>query len=312
MDTESFIIRKLVSLFGLIGMAFGIGGCAKAPNYEQTITNLKREVTRLKAERANLDARSTVLDDKVLVLEKKLQKCDETGKTQLTVVKLKPDDLEPDWEERPVAITPEEKWSDNGNRRPKLILKNTSRRRRPFAPNTTQEKSASMNTNQFDHLDADNLGVTPKSDQPVDAASENGVMEAFNAAYRAYSNKQYSVALQGFAGFVNGHPTHAYADNAIFWRGECYLAMGKLANAIGEYQRLKRRYPRSEKVAASVYKVGMIYDKMRDFGKAADYYFEVVEHYPGTDEARRASRRVAEIRNRNGNVTGLLPTSVKR
>ena len=311
MHIEIYTIKRSVDAVGLFCIAAMVGiGCAKSPNHERTIADLKREVARLKAERANLDARSTALDDKVLVLEKKLQKCDQAGSSKLTVVKLTPDDEATAWEERPISEAPK-KWSDSDRQRPRLVLTNGSRRPRS-APAAPRSNRAPVTAGQFGHLGPDNLGVTSGAPTETGQSPENQAMEAFNTAYRAYSNKQHNVALQGFAGFVNGHPNHAYADNAIFWRGECYLAMGKLANAIGEFQRLKRRYPRSEKVAASVYKVGVIYDKMRDFGKAADYYFEVVERYPGTDEARRASRRVAEIRNQNGNVSGLLPTSATR
>jgi tol-pal system protein YbgF len=287
-------------------------GCAKAPQYETTITNLEREVARLKAERANLDARSATLDDKIVVLEKRLEKCADASNQPLTVVRLTPNDDDseslsesaPDDARDTAPVRPPRK-------RPVLVLDNSGGRRNRRALSPDAQGSRPLRSATFGHLGPDNLGVVPQDGADSSAEADDD-MTAFNAAYQAYSNKRYVEALEGFARFVNGHPNHAYADNGIYWRAECYLAMGKLTNAIGEFQRLARRYPRSEKVAASVFKIGMIYDRLRDFGKATDYYYKVVEQYPGTNEARRASRRVAEIRNRSGNVSELLPTSATR
>jgi TolA-binding protein len=96
----------------------------------------------------------------------------------------------------------------------------------------------------------------------------------------------------------------------LYWRGECYLAKGRFLKAIGEFERLGKRYPDSEKVPSGLYRIGFVYDKLKDFKTAVRYYFEVVEKYPGTDAARRAGNRVQEIQNRpNG---GAIPTAVTR
>jgi tol-pal system protein YbgF len=137
-------------------------------------------------------------------------------------------------------------------------------------------------------------------------------MDQFHEAYRAFTNGQYDAALAGFSRFAAAQPAHAYADNALFWRGECLLAQGKALQAVGEYERLLGRYPQSEKAPAALLRIGSVYDKLSDFEKASDYYFKVVDGYPGTDEARRASQRVAAIQEARGRVFGVTPTSAKR
>jgi tol-pal system protein YbgF len=294
-------------------------GCQATRHHEQTIIALEREVARLRSERANLDARSNALDDKVLVLEKKLEKCTLKDAPSLKVVRLTREDeaaaLEADelsqvqQDDADAAAT--RPAAHKKEKRPVLVLNNSKRRSQTPTTRTGQpQPSNGISSSDFGHLGADNLGVV-HSEEGSDP-DRDAKMNAFNDAYRAYSNKTYDTALAAFARFVNANPSHPFADNAIYWRGECFLAQGKLPKAIGEFERLTRRYPKSEKVAAAVYRLGFVYDKLRDFGKAADYYFDVVERYPGSDEARRASRRVAEIKNRNGNVDGLLPTSAAR
>ena len=300
---------------------FAAIGCKPSDNHKETIAALEKEIARLRAERANLDTRSTALDDKVLVLEKRLEKCEFDGSPKLKVVRLTPEEtqeyaLEADDEE---AFEEEDARShgaaaDNSStrreKRPVLVLNNRSESpagsRTPSSERTTPPKG--IPSSEFHALGADNLGVVDGNTDTVPATE----MDEFNEAYKSYTNRAYDKALSLFARFVNAYPSHPYADNAVFWRGECYLATGKLPNAIGEYERLVRRYPKSEKAPSAIFKIGLVYDKLRDFGKAADYYFDVVERYPGTDEARRASRRVAEIKNGTGNVSGLLPTSGTR
>ena len=123
---------------------------------------------------------------------------------------------------------------------------------------------------------------------------------------------QYDAALAGFSRFAAAQPAHEYADNAMYWRGECLLAQGKLLQAVGEYERLLGRYPRSEKAPATLLRIGFVYDKLNDLEKASDYYFKVVDGYPGSDEARKASQRVAAIQEARGRVFGVTPTSAKR
>ncbi|MCP4676674.1 MAG: tol-pal system protein YbgF [Deltaproteobacteria bacterium] len=161
----------------------------------------------------------------------------------------------------------------------------------------------------FEELAPDNLGVV--SQQGV-AGQDDSTMNAFHEAYRNYSNKRYDEALAKFSSFIHDNSQHPYADNAVFWRGECHLAKGKFFKAIGEFERLFRRYPKSEKVPSGLYRAGFAYDQLRDRAKALEYYFRVVDKHPGTDAARRASLRVSAIEGKGGRVSNLLPTAAKR
>jgi tol-pal system protein YbgF len=163
----------------------------------------------------------------------------------------------------------------------------------------------------FDQLGADNLGVV-LSTETKNASSSSDEMTLFNNAYREYSNKRLDLALNGFQEFVKAYPNHAFADDALYWRGECYLAEGKFLYAIGELERLTRRYPASDKAPSALFRIGFAYDKLRDYGKAAEYYFEVVDKFPGTDAARRASSRMAELKNSASAGGPLVSTSGTR
>ncbi len=314
MNEKKHWIRLVIAV--MISAVSGCGAQYRAAAEDQ-IRDLEREVARLSSERANMDARAAALDDKVILLETRLKKCSTADVTHsLEVVKLSPSTAD-DAAEEELTGTDEQIVDESedeaprtkqGKKRPVLVLnegggpRNVSPMRRPVGGDLAVPSN-------FHSLGADNLGVTSADGN---SGPGGGGMSTFNEAYRAYSNRRLEAALSGFAEFLKSEPNHAFADDAVYWRGECYLAQGKFLHAIGEFERLVRRYPNSEKVSSGLYRIGFAYDKLRDFSKAYEYYFEVVEKYPGTDAARRAGSRVAEIKNTLPMGETLLPTSAAR
>jgi tol-pal system protein YbgF len=300
----------------LVWAAILFGGCASSRAVsEEKVKSLEREVARLMAERANIDARSRSMDDKIVILEKKLTKCSTAPRPELEleVVRLTPEgDGDMETEDPPQTVA-ENDYDDHDDStttrrgpRPSLKLyEGQPRRPARFSEPLRDPLIQASDRGAFDSLGADDLGVVA-----ADGEGAPSEMEQFNKAYLAYSNKSYDAALQAFSTFIQTHPSHGYADDALYWRGECYLAKGKLLKAIGEFERLARRYPNSEKVPAGLYRIGFVYDKLRDFKTAVRYYFKVVEECPGTDAARRASSRVKEIEHQTAG--GIVPAAAKR
>jgi TolA-binding protein len=71
--------------------------------------------------------------------------------------------------------------------------------------------------------------------------------------------------------------------------------MNRQLRAVGELERLLKRYPRSDKKSSALWRIGNAYDKLGDSTQALGYYFRVVEEFPSTDVARKASQRVAAL-----------------
>jgi tol-pal system protein YbgF len=285
--------------------AVGLSGCATTKQaLEQQVADLERQVVQLKAERTNLTARVSGLDDKLLLYEKRADKCSQQRhERSLEVVRLSPGDeasIAPEVEEQTIEQIPE-----GDGKRPVLKIVGSS-------GYGASAGGAVARRTVIPVGDGDNLGVVAPGSLPSEGETVSGPMVAFQEAYRAYTNGSLDEALGRFSAFLQENPSHGYADNAMFWRGECYLAKGKLFKAIGEYERLVRRFPSSEKKPSALYRVGFAYDKLGDLGKAKEYYFKVVDRHPGTDAARKASRRVAAIREAGGRNAILLPTSAER
>lgn len=281
------------------------GGCTGTKQaLEKQIADLEREVVQLRAERTNLNARLVGMDDKLLLYETRAEKCSEdTRERNLEVVRLTRDDTP-----GPIPEAEEEYYEEvppDDGKRPVLKIVGGSAYARSDAPVAARPPLTPVG-------DGDNLGVVPAGADGEDEPAPSGPMADFQEAYRAFTNGKIDEALALFGKFLGENPGHAYADNAMFWRGECYLSQGKAFKAIGEFERLIRRFPSSEKRPSALYRIGFAYDKLGDRTKAKEYYFKVVDRHPGTDAARKASRRVAAIREAGGRSAGLLPTSAER
>ncbi|MBN2529457.1 MAG: tetratricopeptide repeat protein [Deltaproteobacteria bacterium] len=311
-----FLITGLICVAPITSFS----GCAgqMAKDGDGRFAALEKQIVQLKAENANLKARTRELDDKVLLYEKKQALARrQIAEEGLRTVRLTPeygeespepeatessvsfrDDLEVDEKNRPKLTLNESSLARYGNSVPATNGSAEATRQRASMP---QPWSDIPVTNR-----GDNLGVMGADGQMQQAEEDS--MALFNAAYRSYNNKDYPGALAGFSAFLQKESNHKFADNAMFWIAECYLAQGQLFKAVGEFERLLRRYPRSEQAASSLYRIGFIYDRLQDAAKAREYYFKVVEKFPGTEAARKASKRMVENK---GSAT-LVRTSAKR
>ncbi len=310
MLANTYVIRRFFYKLSIVSttavlLATGCGTTTQAALSDK-VSELEKEVARLKTEKVNLRARSTGLDDRIVVMKKKLDQCQEDGRPLLEVVRLGPGSEETEALEQSMSeqtFTIDEPAGDS--KRPALVL--SGRRSQPGG--TSSGGTGAIVQGGFEGLAPDNLGVVS---QEGGVTQGDGTMDAFHEAYRDYSNKRYDEALAKFSSFIHDNAQHPYADNAIFWRGECHLAKGKFFKAIGEFERLFRRYPKSEKIPSGLYRAGFAYDQLRDRAKALEYYFRVVDKHPGTDAARRAGLRVTAIEGKGGRVSNLLPTAAKR
>ncbi len=285
----------------------GVGCAAQEPSLKKKVRALETEVARLQAERTNLAARNSALDDEAVVLKKKLERCRKKESPKaLQVVRLSPGQEELRAEpSRHVPQHPPSATISTESRRPQLTLIG-NRAARPAAPRPALDRK--LSTGDFSSFGADNLGVMGKSG----SSAQGPAMDRFHAAYQAYMANRFDEALSGFAQFIADEPNHGYADNAIFWRGMCFLAQKRFPKAIGEFGRLLKRYPRSEKAPSAMYRTGFAYDQLHDFDKAKECYFQLVDRFPGSDAARKASQRVNALKQRARPMAGLVPVAVKR
>lgn len=109
----------------------------------------------------------------------------------------------------------------------------------------------------------------------------------YKAALALVRKKQYGPALKALAVFVKRHPDHPYADNALYWSGECYCAEGKYEQAAKEFRELTQRYPVGNKVPDALLKLGMTEAHLGSEREARASFALLSQNYPRAAAAQR-------------------------
>ena len=127
---------------------------------------------------------------------------------------------------------------------------------------------------------------------PDDAARPAGSLDpaaapAYDAAMALVNAKQYDRALDAFAAFLVRWPEHPYANNAMYWRGECYFAKGEYARAADQFAGVVARFPAGSKAPDALLKLGMSRQKLGESAKAKESFDRLTQLYPQSDAARR-------------------------
>ena len=91
---------------------------------------------------------------------------------------------------------------------------------------------------------------------PRSSALDPEAKPAYEAALALVNSHQYDRALDALAAFLVKYPDHPYADNAMYWRGECYFAKGDYLRASEQFEGTVTRFPAGNKAPDALLKLG--------------------------------------------------------
>ncbi len=117
--------------------------------------------------------------------------------------------------------------------------------------------------------------------------------EQYRQALMLLTSRKFAQALQGLTAFIAEHPTHPYADNALYWRGVVYYIQRDYEHALADFQEMLRAYPNGNKRAEALLSVGYCYARMGHSKTAKNYFKAVQRHYPTSGAAKIAAREGA-------------------
>jgi tol-pal system protein YbgF len=129
--------------------------------------------------------------------------------------------------------------------------------------------------------------TTPPPATGRPSALDPNAKHAYDQAIALVNKKAYGEALEKFASFLVKYPDHPYAENALYWRGECYVAQGEYARAIEQFESVLARFPSGNKAADALLKLGLTEQKVGDADKAKAAFERLERDYPRSEAARK-------------------------
>jgi tol-pal system protein YbgF len=129
--------------------------------------------------------------------------------------------------------------------------------------------------------------LASKNDGQDAAFASSEAKRDYDAALALARGKQYDKALQGFTAFLVRFPDHPNAENAMYWRGECFYATNAFARAVDQFEGLVARFPHGNKAADALLKLGLAQDKAGMKEQAQKTFAELKDRYPKSDAARQ-------------------------
>jgi tol-pal system protein YbgF len=110
---------------------------------------------------------------------------------------------------------------------------------------------------------------------------------SYDAALSLVNARQYERALDALAAFLVKWPDHPYADNAMYWRGECYFAKGDYVRASEQFEGVLARFPSGNKAPDALLKLGICQQKLGNPSRAKEVFVRLAAQYPQSEAAHR-------------------------
>jgi tol-pal system protein YbgF len=147
--------------------------------------------------------------------------------------------------------------------------------------------------------EAGSTGQTPPAETspppPPAVPAGPSVIDIYNEARNDYTQGRYPLAISGFKDVLDLDKKGDLADNAHYWMGESYLAQRQHDLAIGEFDKIIRDYPQSNKRPDAYLKKAMTLEDMGRRSEANVMYELVIEQFPRTPQERVARRKLEDL-----------------
>ncbi len=135
----------------------------------------------------------------------------------------------------------------------------------------------------------------PRRSTAAKAASDVQSMREYNEALSKYRAGEYAAAAEAFRHFFKQYSSHAYADNALYWMGECAYDMKNYRLALRLFRQVVEDYPSGNKAPDALLKMAYCYVQLNDRRNARTILGQVMESYPRTQVAKLASHAMAKL-----------------
>lgn len=116
--------------------------------------------------------------------------------------------------------------------------------------------------------------------------------QTYELATRDLTEGRYALALQGYRDFLRRFPDTELADDAQYGIGECFFAQVAFDSAAVEYGHVQERWPKSDRIPAALYKLGICQERLARTAEARKTFEDLVRRFPASSEAGLARDRI--------------------
>lgn len=109
-----------------------------------------------------------------------------------------------------------------------------------------------------------------------------------------FHTAQYQDAMGIFESLLAQNRNHNLSDNAQYWIGECYYALGNYRAAILAFEKVFT-FNQSNKNDYAQYKLGQCYQKLGDNARAREEYQNLIDNYSNPELVARAQEKLAQL-----------------
>jgi tol-pal system protein YbgF len=266
---EWFSIRRVLVPFGagLPLLSLAAGGCARRDQADRSVEQLRADITKLQADRDRLDQRLGALE----TAEEQRDPAD-THKTG--------------------AASSSQARVEAPRRLPVVHLgegENGSQESQPPEPESDDPRPVVQATGSPSAAKRGRLGSRDETAANASAFSPEA-KRSYESALTLVRSKQYDKALDALSSFLVRFPDHPYAENATYWRGECFYAKGEYARAVEQFEGVIARFPFGNKTPDAMLKLGLCQQKLGSQDQAMKTFAELRDRYPKSDAVRQVPR----------------------
>ena len=125
----------------------------------------------------------------------------------------------------------------------------------------------------------------------------------YEEGFGLYRAGRFRDAIDQFRTFLQNYPSSGYADNALFWIGECQFRLGDFERAVLTFEDVVKRYPDENKVPDALYRQGVALVEIgRKKGEeeiytpaAREIFERIVTEYPASTRVPEAKKQLEKL-----------------
>jgi len=141
--------------------------------------------------------------------------------------------------------------------------------------------------------------ISPTSKKPSIAYSAGSISDTdfergYQQALDMFHNNQYREAIDAFESLLSNNRNHSLSDNAQYWIGECYYALGNYRAAVIAFEKVFT-FKQSNKNDYSQYKLGLSYFQLGDKERSRSEFQNLLDNYNNPELVDKAQEYLARI-----------------